>query len=116
VTMPAVATGSWTRRILAVTVLVGASCAVPGDLLLAAAATLGATAVVMAVVARVMRSWTALASGLLPAAERPRWRAEVHAVLHATADGPERRRQARGFLLGLPACAATSWRLALRRT
>jgi hypothetical protein len=108
--------GSWTHRIVAVVVLVGASSALPGELLLAVATAVGTAAAASAVAARLARSWTALASGLLPAAERPGWRAEVRAVLHAAEDGPERRRQMLGFLLGLPSCAVTSRRLARRRT
>lgn len=101
----------WPRRWISVVVLVAAgSCVSDADLLpalglVAGGSVLGAAALL---VLR-GRSWATIAAGVLPASERPAWRAEVRAVLHATPDGRERRRQVRGFLLGLPACAVTAW-------
>jgi hypothetical protein len=60
-----------------------------------------------------VRAWPSLAAAVLPRAERAAWTADVRAVLHAAAGPRERRRQAWGFLCGLPATTATSWYLAL---
>lgn len=109
--VPLTGPGPWVRRTGRVTVLVAAASCVPGDALVL----LTAVAVVLVAGREVLRRWAPIASGLLPAAERAPWRAEVRAVLAAAQDGRERRRQLRGFALGLPACAVTSWRLALRR-
>jgi hypothetical protein len=48
---------------------------------------------------------------VLPPGERTIWRAEVAAVLAYAEDPAERRRQALGFALALPATAVCCWRL-----
>jgi hypothetical protein len=101
----------WGRRAGGVLALVVAACFVPGD----GVGLLTALAVLGLVGHGVLRSWAAVGSVLLPRSERAPWRAEVRAVLDAAQDGRERRRQLRGFILGLPACALTSWLLVLRR-
>lgn len=58
-------------------------------------------------------AWLGPAGALLPPAERACWRAVVVSVIDAEADRPARRRQARGFLLALPATVLTSWRIEL---
>jgi hypothetical protein len=63
---------------------------------------------------RARRALAALAV-VLPPAERRAWRAEVAAVLAHADDPAERRRQALGFALALPATAACCWRLAAGR-
>lgn len=106
---------SWAQRVGGVAALVVAASCVPGDALALATAALTVLAVVVAAGCGLARSWADVASGLLPVPERAHWRAEVRAVLDAAQDGPERRRQLWGFVLGLPSCAVTSWCLALRR-
>jgi len=101
----------WRRRSGSVIALVAAACSVPGADLVLGLALLAAGAVLVLLVRG--PSWSAIASSILPAAERASWRAELGAVLHAAPDRRERRRQLRGFVLGLPACAATGWYLTL---
>lgn len=48
---------------------------------------------------------------VLPPGERPLWRAELAAVLAYTEGATEKRRQAFGFALALPATALCCWRL-----
>lgn len=102
----------WTRRSVSVAVLVALSCSVSAAGLLPALSLAAGCAVLVSAASG--GGWTALAAGLLPPSERECWRAEVRAVLHAAPDGKERRRQVRGYLLGLPACVTTAWLVALR--
>lgn len=101
----------WARRAGGIAVLVAVASCLPGGVLVL----LTAVAVVAAAAVGAVRHGIVLASGLLPAAERAGWRAEVRAVLDAAPDRRERRRQLRGFVAGLPSCVATSWSLVLRR-
>jgi hypothetical protein len=108
--------GRWRRRTLGVAAIVAVACTVPDTQLMAVAAVLLAASAVTPAAGRLLRGmgWPSVVAVALPAGERDDWRVEVWAVLHAAPDARERRRQARGFLLGLPAVAATAWYLSLR--
>ena len=79
-------------------------------------ALLGALAVASALLAAIRaperdRRTLARLAVVLPPGERSAWRAEVAAVLAYAEDPGERRRQAWGFALALPATAVCCWRL-----